>query len=72
MKEIKTDAEGYPVWSERFAWKVFGFWWEFVEAIEDCGKAAWELLENPFMILFVVLGLGAFVISAMGTWWWGW
>jgi hypothetical protein len=64
--------EGMPSRLTVFSWKVCNVWWEFIEAIEDCGKAAWELLKNPFMILFVVLGLGAFVISAMGTWWWGW
>lgn len=72
MKEIKTDAEGYPVWQERLAWKVADFWWEFVGAIEDFGKAGWELLTTPFMIALTGFAAGLFVISAMGTWWWGW
>lgn len=68
MKEIRTDADGYPVWQERLAWKVEGFWWEFVESLELMFFEGIGLLKNPFMILLVV----AFAISAVGTAWWGW
>lgn len=73
MKEIRTDAEGVPVWQERFAWWVQDFCWEFVEALEDYAKALWFLLTNPIMATVLIIGGVAFAISAMGTWWWwGW
>jgi hypothetical protein len=72
MREIKTDADGVPVWYERLGWKAQDFLWDFVSDLEEFGKAGIELAKNPFMILLLVFGGTAFAISAMGTWWWGW
>lgn len=72
MREIRTKEDGTPCWEWRLAWKIEEFFWDFIEALEDYTKALWHLLTNPAMALFLGFMTGLFVISVMGTKWWGW
>lgn len=55
MKEIKTDAEGNPVWQERFWWKVEELWCDLVEAFEDIWVGLVAILTNP--LWWALLGM---------------
>lgn len=63
MKEIKTDAEGNPVWQERFRWKIEELWWDLIDGFEWVWKGVVDIVVNPLWWALVVVLSGLLYLA---------